>query len=100
MVECRPIMLSALVALQLVSLLVRGFQLGPERRETAAHGLCALRSLLPQITIEKIIIQPTPVADKKPKLEVNNQQQAEILTALKVIRYQPIPIGPPGPAGN
>lgn len=68
--------------------------------KSSALHIDSLRSLLPQITIEKIIIQPTPVADKKPKLEVNNQQQAEILTALKVIRYQPIPIGPPGPAGN
>ena len=58
-------------------------------------------SIMPQITIEKIIIEPIQISvDKKPNLEVNNQQQSEALTDLKVIRYQPIPIGPPGPAGN
>ena len=69
--------------------------------KSAVLRINSIRSLLPQINIEKIKILPSPIViDEKPNVEANNIRQVEPIIDLKVIRYQPIPIGPPGPAGN
>ena len=66
-------------------------------------------SLITQLTksLPNVIIKPFNIIQdelKKPVIEevakVEKKQDVEVVKNVSAIQYRPIPIGPPGPAGN